>query len=72
MHLINMILQTYNTDQQVPDSAGTGTAFLCGVKSKAGTLGLDDRVIYDDCSSRNGAEVTSILDWSKAEGSIDL
>jgi alkaline phosphatase len=51
----------------VPDSAGTATAFLCGVKSKAGTLGVDDNVQYDNCTSVNGAEVTSILDWSLLE-----
>ena len=28
--------KTYNTDQQVPDSAGTATAFMTGVKSRAG------------------------------------
>ncbi|KAK3103756.1 hypothetical protein FSP39_021671 [Pinctada imbricata] len=62
------LIKTYNTDLQVPDSAGTGTAFLCGVKSKAGTLGLNDQVIYSNCTSQRGAEVTSILDWSTAEG----
>ncbi|XP_076087473.1 alkaline phosphatase-like isoform X1 [Mytilus galloprovincialis] len=61
-------IKTYNTDQQVPDSAGTATAFLCGVKSKAGTVGVDDKVQYSNCSTVQGAEVTSILDWSLAEG----
>ncbi|VDI59378.1 alkaline phosphatase, partial [Mytilus galloprovincialis] len=61
-------IKTYNTDQQVPDSAGTATAFLCGVKSKAGTVGVDDNVQYSNCSTVQGAEVTSILDWSLAEG----
>ena len=28
--------KTYNTNQQVPDSAGTATAFLTGVKTFAG------------------------------------
>lgn len=61
------LIKTYNTDQQVPDSAGTGTAYLCGVKSKAGTIGVDDNVQYDNCTSMKGAEVTSILDWSLLE-----
>ena len=30
--------KTYNTDQQVPDSAGTATAFMTGVKAKAGRI----------------------------------
>lgn len=68
MLLYSWFVQTYNTDQQVPDSAGTATAFLCGVKSKAGTVGVDDNVQYSNCSTVQGAEVTSILDWSLAEG----
>ncbi|XP_072174583.1 alkaline phosphatase-like [Diadema setosum] len=53
--------KTYNTDQQVPDSAGTATAFFCGVKAKAGTLGLDDRAERSSCSSTVGASVDSLL-----------
>ena len=33
--------KTYNTDQQTPDSAGTATAFMTGVKSKAGEIFLN-------------------------------
>ncbi|OWF46723.1 alkaline phosphatase, tissue-nonspecific isozyme-like [Mizuhopecten yessoensis] len=62
------LIKTYNTDQQVPDSAGTATAFLCGVKAKAGTVGLDDSAIHSNCASQHGTEVKSILDWSKNEG----
>ena len=28
--------KTYNVDQQIPDSAGTATAFACGVKTDVG------------------------------------
>ncbi|RXN19850.1 alkaline tissue-nonspecific isozyme [Labeo rohita] len=31
--------KTYNTNAQVPDSAGTATAYLCGVKANEGTVG---------------------------------
>ena len=30
------ISKTYNTDYQIPDSAGTATAFACGVKTIKG------------------------------------
>ncbi|XP_072035695.1 alkaline phosphatase-like [Amphiura filiformis] len=60
--------KTYNTDLQVGDSAGTATAFLCGVKSKSGTLGLDDRVQYGNCSSGIGGEVDSILKVAQKAG----
>ena len=32
------LLKTYNTNQQVPDSAGAGTALIAGVKTKAGVV----------------------------------
>uniref|UniRef100_A0A1I8JMY6 alkaline phosphatase n=1 Tax=Macrostomum lignano TaxID=282301 RepID=A0A1I8JMY6_9PLAT len=35
--------KTYNTDMQTPDSAGTATAFLCGVKAKSGTMGVNEQ-----------------------------
>ncbi|XP_030842761.1 alkaline phosphatase [Strongylocentrotus purpuratus] len=53
--------KTYNTDQQVADSAGTATAFLCGVKAKAGTLGIDDGAERGSCASVAGTEVDSVL-----------
>lgn len=55
------LIKTYNTDAQVPDSAGTATAFFCGVKTKSGVLGIDDRVEYADCASGQGGEVNSVL-----------
>ena len=36
--------KTYNTDFQVPDSAGTMTAMTTGVKTRMGVLGVDDTV----------------------------
>ena len=46
-----IIAQTYNADYQVPDSAGTATAYLCGVKANLGTLGVDERVQKSDCAA---------------------
>ncbi|PIK58321.1 hypothetical protein BSL78_04762, partial [Apostichopus japonicus] len=43
--------KTYNTDRQVPDSAGTGTAYLTGVKTKFGTIGFDDGIVRYDCAT---------------------
>ena len=34
------LIKTYNTNQQVPDSAGTATAMLAGVKTRAGVINL--------------------------------
>lgn len=63
-----VFLQTYSVNEQVPDSAGTATAFLCGVKAQSGVLGVDDTATYNNCSSTLGAEVDSILRMSKQKG----
>ncbi|XP_030842571.1 alkaline phosphatase [Strongylocentrotus purpuratus] len=55
------LIKTYNTDAQVPDSAGTATAFFSGIKTKSGVVGIDDRVEYADCESGVGGEVDSVL-----------
>ncbi|KAL5012440.1 hypothetical protein ScPMuIL_010991 [Solemya velum] len=60
--------KTYNTDRQTPDSAGTATALMCGVKSRFGVLGVDQKAIAGNCESSKGAEVDSIVHWSHAEG----
>ena len=58
----------YNVDRQTPDSAGTGTAFLCGVKGNYGTLGVDASVARYNCTAQKGHELTSILHWSQEAG----
>lgn len=62
-------LQTYNQDHQTPDSAGTATQFLCGIKTNSGVLGVDGSVKPKDCSSMTDkSKVTSIADWSIQKG----
>ncbi|XP_067272500.1 intestinal-type alkaline phosphatase [Pseudorasbora parva] len=60
--------KTYNVDQQMPDSAATATAYLCGVKANYGTLGLSAAARRKDCSSAKGNEVKSILHQAKMAG----
>nr|ACO14661.1 Alkaline phosphatase, tissue-nonspecific isozyme precursor [Caligus clemensi] len=43
------LIKTYNTDHQVPDSAGTATAILTGTKTKMGFLGIDNSVESKTC-----------------------
>ena len=61
-------LQTYNVDQQMPDSAGTATAYLCGVKANYGTLGVTAATPRYNCSAVFGNEVTSVLHRAKQAG----
>uniref|UniRef100_A0AAQ5ZAG1 alkaline phosphatase n=1 Tax=Amphiprion ocellaris TaxID=80972 RepID=A0AAQ5ZAG1_AMPOC len=60
--------KTYNVDQQMPDSAGTATAYLCGVKANYGTLGVTAATPRGNCSATFGNEVTSILYRAKKAG----
>ncbi|XP_077204216.1 alkaline phosphatase-like isoform X2 [Paroedura picta] len=60
--------KTYNVDRQVADSAGTGTAYLCGVKANAKTLGLSAAAVHDQCNTTFGNEVYSILHRAKLGG----
>jgi alkaline phosphatase len=43
------LIKTYNTNQQVPDSAGTATAINSGVKTRAGVLGIGPAAPLGDC-----------------------
>ncbi|KAF0035531.1 hypothetical protein F2P81_013289 [Scophthalmus maximus] len=59
------LAKTYNTNAQVPDSAGTATAYLCGVKANEGTVGVSAAAVRSQCQTTKGNEVTSILRWAK-------
>ncbi|XP_052465571.1 alkaline phosphatase-like [Carassius gibelio] len=60
--------KTYNTNAQVPDSAGTATAYLCGVKANEGTVGVSAAAVRSQCNTTRGNEVSSILKWAKDAG----
>ena len=50
--------KTYNTNQQTPDSAGTATALLTGVKTKAGMINIGDD------SDRANCQMQKNTSWS--------
>lgn len=62
------LVKTYNTNQQVPDSAGTSTALHSGVKTRAGLIGLGPSARRGKCRSANGAELDSLLDLAEDRG----
>ncbi|MEM9208373.1 MAG: alkaline phosphatase [Pseudomonadota bacterium] len=45
------LVKTYNTNQQVPDSAGTATAILTGTKTRAGVINVGPDVLRKDCTA---------------------
>ncbi|NXP24023.1 PPBI phosphatase, partial [Scytalopus superciliaris] len=60
--------KTYNVDRQVPDSAGTATAYLCGVKGNYQTVGLSAAARHSQCSTTAGNEVISVLERARRAG----
>nr|XP_004662274.2 intestinal-type alkaline phosphatase 1 [Jaculus jaculus] len=60
--------KTYNVDRQVPDSAGTATAYLCGVKANYKTIGLSAAARVDQCNTTFGNEVLSVMYRAKKAG----
>ncbi|NWU51054.1 PPBI phosphatase, partial [Dromas ardeola] len=60
--------KTYNVDRQVPDSAGTATAYLCGVKGNYQTIGLSAAARHSQCNTTKGNEVISVLERARKEG----
>lgn len=60
--------KTYNVNAQTPDSAGTMTALITGVKTDAGVIGVAEGVTYDDCSSVAGNELLTALELAEIAG----
>lgn len=64
------LAKTYNSDKQVPDSAGTATAIFSGVKCKYGVIGLDARAKRKKCDKKINeiSKVTTVADWAQQSG----
>lgn len=58
--------KTYNTNMQTPDSAGTATALVTGVKTKSGVISLDDAVERSKCGT--GGQTQTILEMAELAG----
>lgn len=62
------LIKTYTTDQQVADSAGTMTAIMTGVKTRAGVLSVDQGVVPGDCASGKGRDLKTLLEEFEEQG----
>lgn len=60
--------RTYNVDLLTPDSAGTATAFLSGVKTVASVVGVDSNIEKKNCSTVERAKIASIAKSAIEEG----
>ena len=54
----------------MPDSAGTATAYLCGVKGNYKTIGVSAAARYNQCNTTSGNEVTSVMNRAKKAGGL--
>lgn len=61
-------VKTYCVDAQIADSACTATAYLSGVKTNSGMIGISAKVKLSDCEGTNdeSAYVDSIAKWAQA------
>jgi alkaline phosphatase len=64
------LAKTYNTDQQVPDSAGTMTAIISGVKTRAGVLGIDEQVTRGDHEAALEHRVPTLFEEAERRGMV--
>lgn len=62
------LVKTYNVDSQTPDSAGTMTAMMSGLKTDVGVIGVNENVVRGDCSTALGNEVTTALELAEIKG----
>ena len=62
------LVKTYNVDAQVPDSAGTMTAMMTGVKTNIGLLGVDENARFGVCATVAGNELTTVLELAEIKG----
>lgn len=62
------LAKTYNVDAQTPDSAGTMTAMMSGVKTDAGVIGVSEAIERGDCSTVAGHELVTALELAEIAG----
>jgi alkaline phosphatase len=62
------LVKTYNTNQQVPDSAGTATAMYTGHKTRAGVLSVGPEARRRNCAEALAHPLTTIRDIAKSRG----
>ncbi|MDA7746767.1 alkaline phosphatase [Psychromonas sp.] len=62
------LAKTYNVNAQTPDSAGTMTAMMSGVKTDVGVIGVDEDIVRAECDTVSGNELVSALELAEISG----
>ena len=66
--IVRTIVPIWTLDHQTPDSAGTATAYLCGVKANFYTAGLSGEGKFKKCETAESSKVESVLKKAKKAG----
>jgi alkaline phosphatase len=62
------LIKTYNTDMQVPDSAGTMSAIMTGEKTRFGVLSVDSSVERRNCKQALEGVLPTLLEAAEQAG----
>jgi alkaline phosphatase len=62
------LVKTYNTNQQVPDSAGTATALYTGQKTRAGVISVGPEARRRNCAEARKHPLATIGEIAKSRG----
>ncbi len=62
------LVKTYNTNQQVPDSAGSITAMLAGTKTRAGVINVGPEALRESCDGQLAYPLTPIAETLREAG----
>lgn len=60
--------KTYNTDSQTPDSAGTMSAMVTGVKTRKGVLSVDQTAFRGNCKSSVAVPLMTAVELAETAG----
>jgi alkaline phosphatase len=60
--------KTYNTNLQTPDSAGTMSAMMTGIKTKGGVISLGPEVSNGNCNSAKNNNAVTLLELAEIAG----
>jgi alkaline phosphatase len=62
------LIKTYNSNQQTPDSAGTMSAIMTGVKTRAGVISIGPEQDRTECSGSAQHHQKTLLEWGHEQG----
>ena len=62
------LAKTYNVNAQTPDSAGTMTAMVSGVKTDVGVIGVDEDIERGSCATVAGNELVTAIELAEIAG----